>query len=145
MGNSCSQQSSKTKYKYRDNISLREVTEPLIPTDLHHIINGRLNEIEANIQKMTHDIQQLNNSIKGLMDADSTISQNITQIKVKSVNDACQNGNIINTIRIDMEKLLNNDKHLKTEIIQLSTDLKQTKEMFLNNKTNKYPTSESSL
>ncbi len=135
MGNFCSFQSTKKKYKYHETMSMKEVREPLIPADSHHIINCRLNEIEAHLERLTHDIRDLNSSVKGLIDADATISQNITQIKVKSVNDACQNGNVINTIRIDMEKLLNNDKHLKTEIMQLSADLRSTKELLIDNKT----------
>lgn len=124
MGNLCSLFSNDKHPRSRESVILTELERPLMP-DSQHVLHCRINEIESDIEKIQYEIKDLKDCFK-------TMTQNITQVKVIHVNDVCKINTTINTICRDMEKLLNNDKHLKNDIIQMRIDLKSTKEIIMN-------------
>ena len=128
MGNLFSASSIYKKRNKQNDVLMAELEKPLIP-DYQHIFQCRINEIESNIEKIHYDIKDLNDSIK-------ILSQNLTQIKVRNADDVCRINTTINVIHRDMEKLLNNDKHLKNDIIQVRADLRSTKEIAMNKSEN---------
>ncbi len=121
MGNFFSKTTKHKKYR-DDNYILLENTDTHLNTDSHHILNCRINEIESSVEKINDDLKNIQTCIK-------TILQNITQIKVDNANDIYKINTNMNNICIDLAKLLDNDKHLKSDIIQIRADLRNTKDI----------------
>jgi hypothetical protein len=118
--------SKSKKHRSFDSLILDELNKPLIP-EVHYDIFNRLNTLEKDITDMKDTLMSIENSI-------TICNENTVQHKVKTNNDLYQTNGMVNNanenIRVicsDMERLVNNDKHLMVRIDSLQKECQEYK------------------